>query len=236
VRSRLGSRRTLSLCRTPKIKAIPRFSLGGFLETPLPAPQGVVPKKPKALIDVCFSVQTVEVGLDFLTAPDADPEALAAINAALEDRSGGEREINCCRKDGSTFWASVSFSPIRDHNGTIVQHFLSFIDLTKHKREAARLRFLLAELNHRTQNTLATVLAIASQTLGGALAETVVDLFEGRVLALSKAQSLLGRVNWVDVSLRDVIEQILEPFGLLGSLAASKALPGLSAGCFGGSR
>jgi PAS domain S-box-containing protein len=164
--------------------------------------------------------------LDFLTAPDADPEALAAIKAAFEDKSGGEREINCCRKDGSTFWASVNFSPIRDGNGTIVQHFLSFIDLTKHKREAARLRFLLAELNHRTQNTLATVLAIAGQTLGGALAETVVDLFEGRVLALSKAQSLLGRVNWDDVSLRDVIEQILEPFGLHDDQAARFSIRG----------
>src|SRR5271165_3150445 len=33
------------------------------LQTPLPAPEGVVPKKLKALIQVCFSGQTVEVGL-----------------------------------------------------------------------------------------------------------------------------------------------------------------------------
>jgi PAS domain S-box-containing protein len=61
--------------------------------------------------------------LDFLTAPDADPEALAAIKAAFEDKSGGEREINCCRKDGSTFWASVNFSPIRDGNGRLFSIF-----------------------------------------------------------------------------------------------------------------
>jgi two-component sensor histidine kinase len=70
------------------------------------------------------------------------------------------------------------------------------------------------------------VLAIAGQTLGGALAETVVDLFEGRILALSKAQSLLGRVNWDDVSLRDVIEQILEPFGLHDDQAARFSIRG----------
>src|SRR5271166_3574807 len=34
------------------------------LQTPLPAPEGVVPKKLKALIQVCFSGQTVEVGPD----------------------------------------------------------------------------------------------------------------------------------------------------------------------------
>src|SRR5271166_6916644 len=33
-----------------------------LLQTPLPAPEGVVPKKLKALIQVCFSGQTVEVG------------------------------------------------------------------------------------------------------------------------------------------------------------------------------
>jgi hypothetical protein len=34
---------------------------------PPPAPQGVVPKKPKALIQLCFSGQTEEVGLDFVS-------------------------------------------------------------------------------------------------------------------------------------------------------------------------
>jgi two-component sensor histidine kinase len=95
-----------------------------------------------------------------------------------------------------------------------VQHFASFVDLSKHKQEEDRLRFLLGELNHRTQNTLATVQAIAVQTLRGAANKEVVDAFEGRILALSKAHSLLGRKHWETVSLRDVIDQILQPFGL----------------------
>jgi two-component sensor histidine kinase len=33
-------------------------------------------------------------------------------------------------------------------------------------------------------------------------------------MALSKAHSLLGRKHWETVSLRDVIDQILQPFGL----------------------
>jgi two-component sensor histidine kinase len=77
-----------------------------------------------------------------------------------------------------------------------------------------RLRFLLDELNHRTQNTLATVQAIAVQTLRGAADKEAVGAFEGRILALSKAHGLLGRRLWEAVRLRDVIEQILQPFGL----------------------
>ncbi|MFZ3326291.1 MAG: HWE histidine kinase domain-containing protein [Methylocella sp.] len=44
----------------------------------------------------------------------------------------------------------------------------------------------LIELNHRTQNTLATVQAIAVQTLRGVADTKVVDAFEGRILALAE--------------------------------------------------
>jgi PAS domain S-box-containing protein len=98
---------------------------------------------------------------NFLMARGADPEALAEIEAAFEGSSDSDPEIRYRRKDGSVFWASIYISPVRDEGGDVVQHFASFVDLTKHKQEKDRLRFLLDELNHRTQNTLATVQAIA---------------------------------------------------------------------------
>jgi two-component sensor histidine kinase len=132
---------------------------------------------------------------NFLMAPCADPEALAEIEAAFEG-ADSDPEIRYRHKDGSVFWASIYISPVRDEGGDVVQHFASFVDLTKHKQEKDRLRFLLDELNHRTQNTLATVHAIAAQTLRGVADTEVVDAFEGRILALSKAHTLLGRENW----------------------------------------
>jgi HWE histidine kinase len=54
----------------------------------------------------------------------------------------------------------------------------------------------------------------AVQTLRGAANKEAVCAFEGRILALSKAHGLLGRKVWEAVSLRDVIDQILQPFGL----------------------
>ncbi len=151
---------------------------------------------------------------DFLMGRPADPEALAQVEAAFASNSENDFEICFRRKDGSMFWAAFFISPIRDETGDVVQHFASFVDLSKHMQEKDRLRFLLDELNHRTQNTLATVQAIARQTLRGAADKKVVDAFEGRILALSKAHSLLGRKHWQTVSLRDVIDQILQPFGL----------------------
>jgi PAS domain S-box-containing protein len=151
---------------------------------------------------------------DFLLARPADPDALAQVEAAFAGGSESDCEIRFRRKDGKMFWAAFFVSPVRDQSGDVVQDFGSFVDINKHRQEQERLRFLLDELNHRTQNTLATVQAIAVQTLRGAADEEVVDAFEGRILALSKAHSLLGHKLWEAVSLRDVIDQILRPFGL----------------------
>jgi PAS domain S-box-containing protein len=151
---------------------------------------------------------------DFLTARPADPMALAQVEGAFAGSSESGFETSFRRKGGGLFWAALFISPVWDKAGNVVEHFASFVDLTEHKQEKDRLRFLLDELNHRTQNTLATVQAIAVQTLRGAANKEAVGAFEGRILALSKAHGLLGRKVWEAVSLRDVIEQILQPFGL----------------------
>jgi PAS domain-containing protein len=48
-------------------------------------------------------------------------------------------EIWYRRKDGSEFWASIFVSPVYDQSGAVVQHYVSLIDLTKHKHAAAQL-------------------------------------------------------------------------------------------------
>ena len=86
--------------------------------------------------------------------------------------------------------------------------------VTVRRQEERRLRLLLNELNHRTQNILATVQAIAIQTLSGVADAGAVEAFENRILALSEAHRLLGLENWEGAHLRVVIDAILEPFGL----------------------
>jgi two-component sensor histidine kinase len=71
------------------------------------------------------------------------------------------------------------------------------------------------ELDHRLKNTLPTVQSIAAQTLRAAAVEQPVrDALEGRLLALSKAHSLLAHESWDGVGLRDLIDQTLQPFGI----------------------
>ena len=151
---------------------------------------------------------------DFLMLQGADPEALTEIRTAFEGGRDLETPVRFRRKDGDAIWVSVFVTPVRDGVGAIVQHFASFVDVTRHKREEERLRFLLDELNHRTQNTLATVLAIAGQTLRGMANEQTIDAFEGRILALSRTHGLLGAENWDSVDLRDVLDHTLEALGV----------------------
>jgi PAS domain S-box-containing protein len=163
---------------------------------------------------------------DFLLGRAARPEALAQVKAAFAGTQEGDFEIRFRRRAGSAFTGAIFTNPVRDKSGDIVQHFVSIVDLTKHRQEEERLRFLLHELNHRTQNSLATVQAMAVQTLRGAADKCVVEAFEGRILALSKAHALLGRKHWETVSLRDMIDQILQPFGLNGPRAAGFSIAG----------
>lgn len=159
--------------------------------------------------------EVLSQSFNFLMAQGATPDTLKRIEDVFRGESSEpDPEIRYRRKDGATFWATIFVSPVRDRAGVVVQHFASFIDTTRHKKEEDRLRFLLDELNHRTQNTLATVLAIAKQTLASAADKEMVGVFEGRVLALSSAQALLGRTSWELVGLRQVVDRILEPFGL----------------------
>jgi PAS domain S-box-containing protein len=151
----------------------------------------------------------------FMMGPDTDPAARAQIDAALHDSYDANPEVRYYRKDGSEFWAAIFISPIFDENHTVVHHFASFLDITRRKRDEDRHHLLVEELDHRLKNTLATVQSIAAQTLrAGGVNERVRDAIEGRLLALSTAHGLLARESWDGVSLRDLIDQTLQPFGI----------------------
>lgn len=150
----------------------------------------------------------------FLMSRGDDATAAAQVEAAFEDDPGNILDVRCRRRDGGDFWAAVFISPVRDDGGDVVQHFASFVNLTRRQEEHDHLQLLLDELNHRTQNTLATVQAIAAQTLRGAADRAVIEAFQGRIQALAKTHSLLGGENWSHADLREVIEHVLPPFGL----------------------
>lgn len=67
----------------------------------------------------------------FLNGPDTDPQDAARFREAL--RRGEDIVVDSWqyRKDGSRFFAAVFVSPILGEDGQVIQHFLSYLDITR---------------------------------------------------------------------------------------------------------
>src|SRR5438874_5027160 len=87
------------------------------------------------------------------------------------------------------------------------------LDATESEAARRLQRLLLEELHHRIKNTLATVIAITSQSLRNAESlEQGRRAVENRVLALGRAHDLLLQANWTSAKLGDVVRAAIEPF------------------------
>src|ERR1700738_5411072 len=74
-------------------------------------------------------------------------------------------------------------------------------------------KLILEELHHRIKNTLATVSAIAFQSLRDAPStQHAQHAIEGRLLALGRAHDLLLQARWTGADLRKIVRSATEPF------------------------
>lgn len=106
------------------------------------------------------------------------------------------------------------YQPIVEADGSVSGVFVEGSDMTDRVLANQRQRLLLDELNHRVKNTLATVQAIAQQTLRGASTpETFAAAFEARLLALSQTHNALTDSQWAGAGLRQILVQELGPYG-----------------------
>jgi PAS domain S-box-containing protein len=115
------------------------------------------------------------------------------------------------RKDGSQVDVSLTISPIRDNHGTIVGASKIARDISDRRRLDQTKDLLLNEMKHRIKNTLATVQAIALQTMRSATEEES-SSFGARLQALARAHDLLSDQDWERARIADVIARALKPF------------------------
>ena len=148
-----------------------------------------------------------------LIAEDADKSVVSEIRRGFQHGSGIDCEVKCRRKDGGVFWAALFVNPVFDKEGQIIQHFVSFFDLTRHKQSQEHAKMLIDEMNHRVKNTLATVQAIVRQALRtDADRPALRQIIKSRLSALSRSHDLLTREKWKGAGLREIINQTLAPF------------------------
>jgi PAS domain S-box-containing protein len=148
----------------------------------------------------------------------AHPEDLHRVEAAraqavLERQGEHSSEYRIIRSNGEVRWIeSRSFMSYRGdgHPQRVVG---VNIDITERKRAEEQLRFLIAELDHRVKNALATVSAVISgaQDTSGDAGDFVASL-RGRIGSMAATHQLLSHHLWNGVPLSELVQRELAPY------------------------
>ncbi len=133
--------------------------------------------------------------------------------ALKENRPVRDAEAIAEKPDGTRVPFIPYPTPLRDASGALVGAVNMLVDISERKSAETRQKALLAELDHRVKNTLATVQSLAAQTIGraGVSADVRRD-FERRLFALCSAHDHLSRGGWEAAELSAVLADILAPF------------------------
>jgi two-component sensor histidine kinase len=87
------------------------------------------------------------------------------------------------------------------------------IDITERKKAEEQQNLLIAELDHRVKNMLASVAVIAKRTSEGKVSTTeFIGALERRIRSMAGAHDLLSRNHWQEVALAHLVERELAPY------------------------
>ena len=147
--------------------------------------------------------------------PDDRARKLAARDAAIAGHSDYDIEIRVITPRGETRWLQFRGQASYRADGSPLTIAGISLDITDRKRAEEHRDLLAGELNHRIQNTLATVQSIARQTLRGAASlEEAQVAMESRLRSLSAATEMLARGSGDWATLTEVVIAALHPFGV----------------------
>ncbi|UYY59731.1 response regulator [Sphingomonas sp. S2-65] len=151
-------------------------------------------------------------------------EDAGQLSALLDEFVSGDRarhmqtqRVFC--QSGEALHSEWYCSALRDASGKLSSINVQILDVSERRRAEETQKLLIGELNHRVKNTLASVQAIATQTLRHAAAPAeFAPTFIGRIHALARAHSLLSSATWQGASLRELVNGQLQ----LGTIDESR--------------
>ena len=159
--------------------------------------------------------EVIGKSVTILIPPDRTHEEQEILNRIRRGERIEQYDTVRRRKDGSLIDISLTVSPLKGADGKIIGASKIARDVTERKRAQEQQKLLVNEMQHRIKNTLATIQAIATQTLNQHAQER--DAFVARLHALGSAHDLLTSGAWERAPLREVVTRALQPFqGYLG--------------------
>lgn len=141
-----------------------------------------------------------------LTRPTGEPYAVCGISTDITERKRAAEELALAyetleqRVAERTRELSAANARLQD-------------EISERRRGEERRALLMAELDHRVKNTLATVLALADETLDTAQSFDDFRLaFPGRIRAMARSHEALARGNWEGIDIAEAARLVLAPF------------------------
>ncbi|MBV9833813.1 MAG: PAS domain S-box protein [Alphaproteobacteria bacterium] len=89
---------------------------------------------------------------------------------------------------------------------------ISAVDITERKKAEEENRLLMHEVNHRANNLLAVIQAIARQTVDSGDPRNYAERLSQRIAGIAASNNLLVSGNWHGVALARLVESQLAPF------------------------
>jgi len=138
-----------------------------------------------------------------------------ALKAEVADviRSGEPIEHEVEARNGASQTLIMRVLPYRDESDAIHGAVLTFVDITERKRSEERLSAMVAELNHRVKNNLASVQAMVRQATNRVgTKDELSGVLNGQLHAMSAAHDILSREDWEGAQFREMADAVLSPF------------------------
>jgi len=115
------------------------------------------------------------------------------------------------RKDGNLIVISLTVSPVKDANGTIVGASKIAKDITEQKRIQDQMSVLAREAEHRGKNILSNVQAIINLSQSDT-SESLKEVISGRIQAMANVHSLFVETRWIGAEVSAIAKQELGPY------------------------
>ena len=122
-------------------------------------------------------------------------------------------EYRVRRRDGHYRWFNGRGVAVRGEDGALREWIGVCIDISERKSAEERQTLLMAELDHRVRNILASIQSMVSLT--GRSARTKHDYAEalqGRIAAMARTHDLLTRGRWSGANLEQIVRDELKPY------------------------
>ncbi len=157
------------------------------------------------------AAEMVGTSITRIIPPELHPEEWQVLARLRRGERIDHYETIRVARDGRRVDISLTVSPIRDRFGKVTGASKVARDVTERKQSEKSQLLLMGELSHRVKNTLATVQAIATQSLRRSRdAAEFVPAFTGRIHALARAHDLLSETRWEGIEVGSLVrDQVL---------------------------